>query len=199
MFCILRFIIFPKAFYLKANPIHRLMPLPRRCLLTFAILAVGCGMVTFLVWVTTGIYGNVVASVNWVKDTKEYECYVVSAEPTTCLERSTITKYGHTVTVEVNGSRCGILIRKICPNDKNVTINTTIPCYIDDGCNFDINEPSIDSVAIVGAVFLTGFSCIFLVAVLYIIIGLVSKKKEERQNGGSIYVSSGDLSNPLTT
>eukprot|EP01060_Flectonema_neradi_P002304 TRINITY_DN1139_c0_g1_i1.p1 TRINITY_DN1139_c0_g1~~TRINITY_DN1139_c0_g1_i1.p1 ORF type:complete len:141 (+),score=21.33 TRINITY_DN1139_c0_g1_i1:222-644(+) len=69
---------------------------------------------------------------------------------------------GYNISVEVNDSHCGMLSKEICPNTENITVNTTIPCYVDDGCDVDFEEPSVNTALTINAIIVMVIVAVFL-------------------------------------
>eukprot|EP01060_Flectonema_neradi_P015772 TRINITY_DN2240_c1_g1_i9.p1 TRINITY_DN2240_c1_g1~~TRINITY_DN2240_c1_g1_i9.p1 ORF type:complete len:214 (+),score=33.62 TRINITY_DN2240_c1_g1_i9:53-694(+) len=129
----------------------------QRCLscFKFACILVWSGFFLFVAIV--GVY-RVIISGNRMLTATEYECHVVSAELTTCRNN----RAGYNLSLEVNDTQCGIFIKEICPIEKVIKENTTIPCYAssgDDDCYFDTNEPLLPFSLLIFAVLFT--SCLF--------------------------------------
>eukprot|EP01060_Flectonema_neradi_P015769 TRINITY_DN2240_c1_g1_i1.p1 TRINITY_DN2240_c1_g1~~TRINITY_DN2240_c1_g1_i1.p1 ORF type:complete len:215 (+),score=39.78 TRINITY_DN2240_c1_g1_i1:53-697(+) len=165
----------------------------QRCLscFKFACILVWSGFFLFVAIV--GVY-RVIISGNRMLTATEYECHVVSAELTTCRNN----RAGYNLSLEVNDTQCGIFIKEICPIEKVIKENTTIPCYAssgDDDCYFDIDEPSLDSLSLT----ISLLTSIFAVCLLVVFQDArEQEKRKQQQQPESTSIDDNDQStNPL--
>eukprot|EP01060_Flectonema_neradi_P017233 TRINITY_DN240_c0_g2_i3.p1 TRINITY_DN240_c0_g2~~TRINITY_DN240_c0_g2_i3.p1 ORF type:complete len:154 (+),score=18.47 TRINITY_DN240_c0_g2_i3:529-990(+) len=118
-------------------------------------------------------------------------CRPVTTRIKNCGRRK-ITQEGYYISVEVNDTQCDILSREVTPFEENVYENTTIPCYVDDDCNFDIRVPTVPVLGLILTVFSTALSCYCDFAFVKFIIMVhdtlssctICKKKEDKLQFG---------------
>eukprot|EP01060_Flectonema_neradi_P030249 TRINITY_DN4356_c0_g3_i1.p1 TRINITY_DN4356_c0_g3~~TRINITY_DN4356_c0_g3_i1.p1 ORF type:complete len:183 (+),score=26.04 TRINITY_DN4356_c0_g3_i1:44-592(+) len=128
-----------------------------------------------LIWMMVFGYREMIRSIDWMMSTTEFECNVMSVEPACHRD-------GYNISVEVtNGSKCGTLNRNICPYYDKVIENTTIPCYVDDDCNFDINKPTVDVFGTSAAVVLTVVFCSCLCLIVYYCKQRTQAERQQRR------------------